>query len=51
MPVRYGRMMADVFAFYRGAAAVMAADLVDSAPTTTTVELCGDADMANFGSF
>jgi len=51
VPVRYGRMMADVFAFYRGAAAVMAADLADSPRTTATVQLCGDAHMANFGLF
>jgi uncharacterized protein (DUF2252 family) len=51
VPVRYGRMIADVFAFYRGGAAVMAADLAYSPRTTATVQLCGDAHMANFGLF
>ncbi len=51
VPVRYGRMMADPFSFFRGAAAVMAADLSAGPRTTATVQLCGDAHLANFGLF
>jgi uncharacterized protein (DUF2252 family) len=51
VPVRYGRMMADNFAFYRGAAAVMASDLAPSPRTSAMVQLCGDAHIANFGLF
>jgi uncharacterized protein (DUF2252 family) len=49
--VRHGRMLASPFAFYRGAAAVMAADLAHTATTGLTVQLCGDAHLANFGGF
>jgi uncharacterized protein (DUF2252 family) len=51
VPVRYGRMMADAFAYYRGAAAVMAADLAPAPRTAARVQLCGDAHIANFGLF
>jgi len=51
VPIRYGRMMADAFSFYRGAAAVMAADLAAAPRTATRVQLCGDAHIANFGVF
>jgi uncharacterized protein (DUF2252 family) len=51
VPVRYGRMMADPFAFFRGAAAVMASDLGAAPRTAATVQLCGDAHIANFGLF
>jgi uncharacterized protein (DUF2252 family) len=51
VPIRYGRMMADTFAFFRGAAAVMAADLAASPYTPAKVQLCGDAHVANFGLF
>jgi uncharacterized protein (DUF2252 family) len=51
VPIRYGRMAVSPFTFYRGAAAVMAADL-DSAPHSgLDVQLCGDAHLANFGGF
>ena len=51
VPIRYGRMSASPFAFYRGAAYVMASDLADSPQTGIRVQLCGDAHLANFGAF
>src|SRR3974390_1377806 len=51
VPIRHGRMLASPFAFYRGAAAVMAADLAETARTGIHVQLCGDAHLANFGAF
>ena len=51
VPIRYGRMLASPFAFYRGAAAVMAADLGGDARAGITGQLCGDAHLANFGGF
>ncbi len=51
LPIRYGRMMADPFAFYRGAAALMASDLSTTPSTGLTVQACGDAHLLNFGGF
>src|SRR3974377_226195 len=51
LPIRHGRMAASAFAFYRGAAAVMAADLAHEPRTGLTVQLCGDAHLVNFGGF
>jgi uncharacterized protein (DUF2252 family) len=51
VPVRYGRMARSPFAFYRGAAAVMAADLAPTPVTGLRAQLCGDAHLANFGGF
>ncbi len=51
LPIRHGRMAASPFAFYRGAAAVMAADLAPEPRTGLTVQLCGDAHLVNFGGF
>ncbi|WP_435971658.1 DUF2252 domain-containing protein [Streptomyces sp. Qhu_M48] len=51
VPLRYGRMVASPFAFLRGAAAVMAADLGAQRHTGLTVQLCGDAHLLNFGVF
>ena len=51
VPIRYGRMAASAFAFFRGAAAVMAGDLADSPASGLRAELCGDAHVANFGGF
>jgi len=44
-------MVASPFTFFRGAAAVMAADLADSPVTGLAVQACGDAHCANFGLF
>jgi uncharacterized protein (DUF2252 family) len=51
LPLRYARMAVDEFGFLRGAAAVMAADLALGPSTDLTVQLCGDAHLANFGVF
>jgi uncharacterized protein (DUF2252 family) len=51
VPIRWARMVASPFAFLRGAAAVMAADLATTAVTGITVQLAGDAHIANFGVF
>ena len=51
LPIRYGRMLATPFAFYRGAAAIMANDLANTPNTGLQVQLCGDAHLANFGGF
>jgi uncharacterized protein (DUF2252 family) len=51
LPIRYGRMLASPFAFYRGAAAVMANDLAQVPATGLRVQLVGDAHLANFGGY
>jgi uncharacterized protein (DUF2252 family) len=51
VPVRYERMLVSPFTFYRGAAALMAADLGQAPHTGLTVQLCGDAHLSNFGLF
>jgi uncharacterized protein (DUF2252 family) len=51
VPIRYGRMTASPFTFYRGAARVMAADLAAWNSTGLIVQLCGDAHLRNFGLF
>ena len=51
VPVRYGRMLASPFAFYRGAAYLMAADLASTPRSGIRVQVCGDAHVANFGLF
>ncbi len=51
IPIRYGRMVANPFAFYRGAAPLMAFDLARFPQTDITVQLGGDAHLANFGLF
>jgi uncharacterized protein (DUF2252 family) len=50
-PIRYQRMAASPFAFFRGAAAVMAADLASTPSTGIRVQACGDAHVNNFGFF
>lgn len=51
VPERHQRMAANPFAFYRGAAAVMAADLASAPSTGQVVQACGDAHIANFGGY
>lgn len=51
VPVRYARMLSSEFAFFRGAAAVMASDLSYGPNTGITVQLAGDAHLANFGGY
>ncbi len=51
VPVRIGRMLESPFAYYRGTAAVMAADLRDAPDTGVDVVACGDAHISNFGFY
>ena len=51
VPIRYGRMLVSPFTFYRGAAALMAADLANGPRSGLPVQLCGDAHLSNFGAF
>jgi uncharacterized protein (DUF2252 family) len=51
IPIRHGRMLQSPFAFYRGAAALMAHDLARLPHSGVFVQLCGDAHLANFGLF
>jgi uncharacterized protein (DUF2252 family) len=51
VPIRYARMLTSPFAFLRGSAAIMAADLSISETTSITVQACGDMHVANFGVF
>jgi hypothetical protein len=51
VPVRYGRMSASPFAYFRGAALPMASDLAGTPVTGLSVQACGDAHLANFGLF
>ncbi|WP_103544183.1 DUF2252 domain-containing protein [Streptomyces sp. SM1] len=48
VPIRYGRMSEAPFRFYRGAAAIMAADLAETPCSGIRVQCCGDAHMLNF---
>src|SRR3984893_3838679 len=51
LPERYKRMRPDAFAFLRGAAAIMAADLAAGPCTGLRVQACGDCHLANFGAY
>ena len=51
VPIRYGRMATSPFAFLRGAAAVMAADLAPLPLSGIRAQICGDAHLLNFGVF
>jgi hypothetical protein len=51
LPVRYGRMLVSPFAFFRGSAGVMAADLATTPSTGVRVQACGDCHLLNFGGF
>jgi uncharacterized protein (DUF2252 family) len=51
IPIRYGRMLQSPFAFYRGAALNMAADLARTPVTGLRVQACGDCHLLNFGMF
>ena len=42
IPIRYGRMLQSPFAFYRGSAGIMAADLARTPTTGLKVQACGD---------
>jgi len=51
LPIRYGRMLQTPFAFLRGSAAVMAADLAHTPVSGIRVQVCGDCHLVNFGGF
>lgn len=51
VPLRFARMLADPFSFYRGSAAVMAADLAASPTSGIEIMCCGDAHVSNFGLY
>ncbi len=51
LPIRYARMSTDPFAFLRGAAAIMAADLARTPSAGIRMQSCGDAHLSNFGSY
>jgi uncharacterized protein (DUF2252 family) len=51
LPIRHGRMDLDAFAFYRGAAAIMAADLAATPVSGLETQICGDAHLSNLGVF
>jgi uncharacterized protein (DUF2252 family) len=51
VPLRYERMLASPFAFLRGAAGIMAADLSETPVTGIKVQTCGDCHLSNFGGY
>jgi uncharacterized protein (DUF2252 family) len=51
VPIRWGRMLASPFSYFRGAALPMAADLADTPVSGLPVQACGDAHLSNFGIF
>jgi uncharacterized protein (DUF2252 family) len=51
VPIRFGRMAASPFSYYRGAAIVMADDLAGTPTTGWLAQACGDAHLDNFGAF
>ncbi|NGY63391.1 DUF2252 domain-containing protein [Lentzea sp. NEAU-D13] len=51
IPLRIGRMLANPFAFFRGAAGLQAGDLASGCATGLHAQLCGDAHAANFGLY
>jgi uncharacterized protein (DUF2252 family) len=51
IPIRHGRMLQSPFAFYRGSALNMAADLAGTPSTGMRVQACGDCHLMNFGAF
>lgn len=51
VPIRYGRMSLSAFAFLRGSAAIMACDLAKTPTSGISAQICGDAHLANFGTY
>src|SRR3954454_16282572 len=47
VPIRYGRMLVSAFTFYRGAAAIMAADLGATPNSRLEAQVCGDGPLSN----
>src|SRR5207344_1668809 len=51
LPIKYSRMKASPFAFFRGSVSIMAADLGRLPNSGILAQLCGDAHVQNLGSF
>ena len=51
LPIKYGRMSMSPFAFFRGSAPIMAADLAALPRTGYHVQICGDAHVRNLGAY
>lgn len=51
IPLRYGRMLASPFAFFRGSAILQAHDLSTTPTSGFNFQICGDCHLANFGGF
>lgn len=51
LPIKFARMAASPFGFYRGAVPVMAADLSKLPNTGIHSQICGDAHVRNLGAF
>jgi uncharacterized protein (DUF2252 family) len=51
IPIRHGRMLQSPVTFYRGSAALMAADIANTPSSGLKVQACGDAHLLNFGGF
>ena len=51
LPIKWARMAASPFGFFRGAAPLMAMDLSGHPVTGLTVQLCGDAHVRNLGAY
>ena len=51
VPLRYGRMAASPFTFFRGTALLQAHDLSKVHDTGLTMPICGDGHLMNFGGF
>jgi uncharacterized protein (DUF2252 family) len=51
VPIRYGRMLDSPFAFFRGGALIMAADLASTPRSGFVTQVCGDAHLMNFGVY
>ena len=51
VPIKYKRMAASPFGFFRGAVPIMAADLSCHPNTGLGTQLCGDAHVENLGAY
>jgi uncharacterized protein (DUF2252 family) len=51
LPIRYQRILESPFTHFRGAAGVMAVDLVEQKSTELHIQVCGDCHLLNFGGF
>ena len=51
IPIKYERMIASPFGFFRGAVPIMATDLSCHPNTGISTQLCGDAHVLNLGAY